>query len=176
MTSLMRVRQADAADAAAIANIHVRGWQAAYRGQVPQAFLDGMDPGRRQRLWDQSLAETSWPRTGTLVAEIDGAVAGFANLAPTRDPDEDPATVAEIIAIYVSPDGWGAGVGKGLMAEALATFRRAGYHQATLWVLEGNTRARRFYEATGWQDDRNAKQETIGGASLTAIRYRLPLG
>ena len=36
------MREAILADAEAIATVHVRSWQAAYRGQLPDEYLDGL--------------------------------------------------------------------------------------------------------------------------------------
>jgi GNAT superfamily N-acetyltransferase len=168
----MRIRQAELADGKAIAAIHVRSWQAAYQGLIPQHYLDGLNPSQRQPVWKRLLAETSWPRKGILVAEVDGSVAGFAGLGPTRDQDEDPATIAEITAIYLAPGVWGAGIGSRLMTTALETFAQAGYEQATLWVLDTNVRARRFYETKGWHSDGSVKQDEARGFAVTEIRYR----
>lgn len=99
----VRVRQARAGDAKAIAAVHVRSWQAAYRGMMRQDYLDGLDPAQREALWDSVLAENAWPRAGILVLEDRATVAGFASFCPTRDQDEDPARVAEITAIYLCP-------------------------------------------------------------------------
>ena len=37
-------------DLDAVCELHVRAWQAAYRGIVPQAFLDGMTPAGRAKM------------------------------------------------------------------------------------------------------------------------------
>jgi hypothetical protein len=42
-----------------------------------------------------------------------------------------------------------------------------------LWVLEGNARARRFYEAMGWLPDGGRQLLEMVGAKLYEIRYRL---
>ncbi|GGT26686.1 GNAT family N-acetyltransferase [Nonomuraea spiralis] len=70
----MRIRQATSADAGAIAEVHVRSWQAAYRGLVPQDHLDGMNAAARRPAWERWLARTAWPREGTLVAEAVAAL------------------------------------------------------------------------------------------------------
>jgi ribosomal protein S18 acetylase RimI-like enzyme len=168
----LRIRPAESADASAIAAVHTRSWQAAYRGQVPQDYLDRLSPAERLPVWERLLTETRWPRRGILVAEADHRVVGFASLVPTRDEDQDPATVAEIASIYLAPETWGRGIGKALMATATAALTRAAYREATLWVLNTNTRARRFYEATGWQIDGAVKQDSRRGFTLTEIRYR----
>ena len=48
----------------------------------------------------------------------------------------------------------------------------AAYREATLWVLEGNVRGRRFYEATGWYADGGIGTEDAGGATVRTVRYR----
>ncbi|MFG1962990.1 GNAT family N-acetyltransferase [Nonomuraea sp. NPDC049028] len=168
----MRIRPAELADSEAIAVAHVRSWQAAYQGLVPQEYLDRMTSSQRQPVWERLLAETSWPWKGILVAEFDGSVAGFTGFGPTRDRDENSATVAEITTIYLAPEFWGAGVGRQLMTTALETMAQAGYEKATLWVLEANVRARRFYEINGWHSDGSVKQDETRGFLLTEIRYR----
>ena len=152
----MRIRRAEIGDALAVATVHVRSWQAAFAGQVPQDHLDGLRPEDRREQWEDILASADWPRRGVLVAEDDG-VLGFAALSPNRDGDADPAAVGEIAALYLSPGVWGRGIGGRLMTESLALFREAGFPLATLWVLDTNEPARRFYEACGWRADGTVK-------------------
>ncbi len=168
----MSIRRAQVSDARAIATVHVRSWQAAYRGLLPQDYLDGLDPGPRSVRWERALAELDWPRRGVLVAEDAGQVVGFATLVPSRDQDLDPATVGEISAIYLRPAAWGQGHGRALMGAALDALGQAAYGDAALWVLDTNDRARRFYEAGGWRPDGAAKQEERPGFTLNEVRYR----
>jgi tRNA dimethylallyltransferase len=55
--------------------------------------------------------------------------------------------------LYVVPEEWGTGVAARLHDEAMRSLAEAGATQARLWVLEGNRRARRFYERRGWRLD-----------------------
>lgn len=171
----MHVRPAGVDDAPAIAAVHVRSWQAAYQGLVPQDYLDGLKPDQRRPIWERILTGTDSPTRGTLVAETDGAVTGFVNLRPTRDDDEDPATVGEVTSIYVLPEAWGTGTGRRLMAAAVAALTEAGFSQATLWVLDTNSRARRFYEVGSWRPDGTVKQDKSLGIVLSEVRYRRQL-
>jgi GNAT superfamily N-acetyltransferase len=168
----VRVRQARAGDAGQIAVVHVRSWQAAYRGLVPHDYLDDLDPDLRQASWEAALAQDAWPRAGVLVAAAGEEIAGFAALGPARDDDEDPALTGEIRAIYLLPQAWGRGAGRQLMTTALDVLARARYEQATLWVLDSNDRARRFYEAAGWQPDGAVKTDAARGFPLAEVRYR----
>ena len=42
----------------------------------------------------------------------------------------------------------------------------------TLWVLEANTRARRFYEKAGFAPDGTSKPADLFGVMLPKLRYR----
>ncbi|MGC5284679.1 GNAT family N-acetyltransferase [Micromonospora sp. DT231] len=172
----MRVRRADVTDALAIAVVQVTSSRAAYQGLLPQSDPDSRDTGRRSEVWERILAEADWPRSATLVADNDDGIVGFVDLRPTRDQDADPLTVGEITAIYLLPAVWGAGVGALLMTASVNALGKAGYRQATLWVLETNHRARRFYEANGWLADKAVKQDRTHGALRTLMRYRRSVG
>jgi L-amino acid N-acyltransferase YncA len=165
-----RVRLASLADVDAIARVHVRSWQVAYRGQLPDELLDNLSAERRVEAWRRTL-ESSGP---VLVADRDGVVVGFASVGPSRDEDAHPAD-GELHAIYVDPPEWDSGVGRALMDRAVAELRRLGYRQAILWVLEPNRRARRFYEIAGWAADGGRKIEEQAGVEFREVRYRRAL-
>ena len=165
----MRIRPADGRDAAAIAAVQVHSWRAAYRGLLPQDELDGLDADKGSATWQRILAASQWPRSGTLVAEGEDGVVGFAALSPTRDDDADPALVGELAALYSLERVWGTGVGRSLMTAAQAALTEAGYQRAGLWVLENNTRARRFYEAAGWAPDGAVRVDGVA-----EVRYTWP--
>jgi GNAT superfamily N-acetyltransferase len=152
--------------------VHVRTWQAAYRGQVPQEYLDTLDPAQRRQGWEQ-LIRNDHPPAGTLVLHhhTDGVI-GFINVSPSRDPDTDPLAVGEVKAIYLLPAHWGRGGGSMLMNAGLRRLADAGYREAVLWVLETNQRARRFYEANGWHADGSVKADDSRGFCLVELRYR----
>ena len=131
---------------------------------------------RRCSVWEGILGEADWPRSSTLVAEHDSAVIGFAFIGPTRDDDADPSVTGEVMMIYLLLGEWRKGVGRALMDSALATLGEAGFEEATLWVLDANDPARRFYEATGWFTDGAARRVELGGLPLDEVRYRRQLG
>jgi GNAT superfamily N-acetyltransferase len=170
----VQIRPARVDDAAQISEVHVRSWQAGYRGLLPQDYLDGLDPAARVDGRRRSLREADLPRSGTLVADHDGRVVGFAHIGPARDEDADAAT-GVVWAIYLAPDTWGKGSGRALMSAALAQLAQAGYQQAILWVLDSNARARRFYEAAGFGVDGAEKVDESRGFPLTEIRCRRSL-
>jgi GNAT superfamily N-acetyltransferase len=165
-----------------IAAVHVRSWQAAYRGLLPQAYLDGMDPHEHEGRWRDILDATSWPTTGVLVAVPDSsagsgseAVVGFAFFGPSRDGDSDTATVAELYTLYLDPDVWRRRMGTLLLQAVHDQVRRAGFTTATAWVLDTNTAARSFYEHHAWHFDGATTPHDWGDFVVTDVRYRTAL-
>jgi ribosomal protein S18 acetylase RimI-like enzyme len=171
----MDIRPARMQDVPAIAVVHVRSWQAAYRGLLPQAYLDGLDPGQRIGQWERSVSAAGRPDGGTLVADAAGRLSGFVSYGPARDDDADARPAGEIYAIYLLPAAWDEGIGRQLMAAALDRLGEAGFDRVILWVLDSNARARRFYEAGGWRADGAAKQDDSFGVPMTEVRYRRSL-
>ncbi len=173
MTSGATIREAKPEDAAVIALVHVRTWQSAYRGQVPDEFLDSLSVERREEAWREWFAGEEIRPNEVFVAEVDGAVVGFANVGDCRDEDADDET-GELRAIYLLPDYWDTRTGVALM-EAATDALRGRFQRATLWVLDFNDRARRFYERGGWSFEGTTKDDDSRGFSLREVRYQIEL-
>ena len=168
----MGVRAARAGDAAGLAEVHVRSWQAAYRGMVPQDHLDRMDPAQRLPGWQQWLRDIRPPGAILVLDPGDGTVDGFVTVGASTEPDTDPAVVGVVMAFYLRPDRWGRGGGRELMAAAQDHLAGVGFAEAVLWVLDVNDRARRFYEAAGWSPDGATQIDDSRGFPLSEVRYR----
>jgi ribosomal protein S18 acetylase RimI-like enzyme len=166
------VRPATAADAEAIARLHVVTWQAAYAGLLPAAYLAAMPESVEQRAerWRTTVATAT---ATVLVVDAQGTgpqLAGFAALGACRDDDSADHT-GELYAIYVDPGQWAVGVGSALHDAGLASLVAAGNTTATLWVLDTNQQARAFYERHGWSPDGSTKPLEIGDVTVNEVRY-----
>ena len=168
----MFIRLAAPADASAIARIHVETWQAAYRGLVPQALLDGLNVAHRRERWHGILTKKE---STTFVASLPSGIIGFGSLMPSRDQDAARQSVAEIAALYVSPAHWRQGAGQALCAALLTLARRDGFAAVTLWVLKANTPARDFYVRVGFTLEGAEKIQNFDGHDLIEVRYRQTL-
>ena len=167
------LRLANPCDAYGLAEMHVAAWQVAYRGLLPDDFLDGLTVEARAERWQQILTDS--PRQIWIACE-DDRIVGFASLGVSRDDDALSNQTGEIYAMYVHPDEWRRGIGSALMAQALHALKLLGYAEAILWVLRGNRRARDFYEASGFVVDGAAKIDTnAAGISYDEVRYRRPI-
>jgi len=146
------IRRAVPADAEALSELHLDCWDDAYTGLVPQEIL----AERRMRIleridhWRGALerGDVVW------VAERDGTLIGFSGARPADDPEF--AGLLELRVLYVRAPWWGTTVGHHL-------FRRAvGDEPSYLCVLEGNTRAIRFYERQGYRADGSTEDAPEG--------------
>ncbi len=170
----LSVRRAGPADARAIAVISTLGWQRAYRGILPDEFLSGLKAEPRETAWRASLEAEPGDDAPVWVAERGGETIGFVSSGPTRDEDL-PSGSIEVYAIYVLPDVWRAGAGRLLLETATRHARKRGATTLTLWVLEENEAARRFYEALGWRHDGGRQMFELRDVGAPELRYRLDL-
>jgi RimJ/RimL family protein N-acetyltransferase len=166
----LQIRPAAPADAREIARLHLASYRAAYQDLIPAEVLSSLRGEDREQRWQASLND---PRRRTLIAEDDDAVPaliGFAEVGPSRDDDAGAGT-AELMALHVTQARWRWGVGRTLNRLAIAALAAQGFQAVTLWVLTGNSRARAFYEAVGWNHDGTARDLHVWGIQVAEVRY-----
>lgn len=173
MPSVITIRRATSDDARAIATLHIEGWQWAYHGLLPDDYLSTLTDTLERRAASHAYRmDHESPGQRTWVAEEDSRMVGFATAGPSRDEDASPDT-GEIGAIYLRRVSAGKGVGRVLLAHTVDELWCSGFKQATLWVLDTNRRACRFYEAAGWLPDGAVKLEERPGFVMRELRYRV---
>ena len=167
----MLLRPAEPDDAMAVARVHVRSWQAAYRTLLPGDYLDQLRPEDRAQKYNFSSLDPLLPQT--IVAVEAGVIHGFATTAPAREPDMPGC--GELCALYIDPDQWSRGIGVALVAAARSRLFDLGFRHAVLWVLVGNVRAERFYRIDRWAPDGRRRTESVWGVTVDEIRYQRTL-
>lgn len=153
----IRFRRATPADADTIGAMHVQAWREAYAGLMPDAVLADLNPKQRAAMWQGIIAEGGG---AVQLAERDGAIVGFGSSGHQRDASLPFA--GEFRALYVLRCAQRLGVGRRLMAAMAADLLVQGHGSASLWVLDSNTPARRFYEALGGKQIARRAQERHG--------------
>lgn len=165
------VRAALAADADAIARVHVDSWRAAYEGILPPAMLSALDRRALVARWRHRI-EAGAP---VWVADRAGQVSGFA----TADRDvTDPALAdlaGELTMLYVHPYDAGAGVGSALLANVERRLAARPLYWLVVWVVERNFDARSFYTARGLRPDGARRIDRFLDRSVDVVRYGKPL-
>jgi ribosomal protein S18 acetylase RimI-like enzyme len=167
----VRYRQAIAGDAAAIAALHADSWRRHYRGAYLDSFLDGDVVADRMAVWVGRISRPA-PDRCTLVADLDGAVVGFAHVIL----DADPVWGAYLDNLHVRHDLKRRGTGAMLLAgTAREVARRRPGSGLYLLVLEQNTAAQAFYQS---QRGRCVARELAGpfpgGGYAFSFRYAWP--
>lgn len=164
----INIRPAVLSDARAIAEVHVKTWQAAYRDIIPDEYLKTLSVDGREAVWRSSIARGTpelW------VADSQSLVIGWVAFGTSRDADAAPDT-GELEAIYVLPDHWSTGAGRALWQTAGVRLGQRGFSRVTLWALEDNKRAASFYRAAGFAPDLSSRKELERGSKrLWEIRY-----
>lgn len=173
------IRDAEPADARALAQIRVASWRMAYAGIVPGAILERMDVARNEAFFATRMATTSATADGRETIVIEGqtepggsspGVVGYALIGPCADVDA--AGLGEIEAIYLDPSAIGHGLGRVLLDAAVERLRVAKSAAIVLWVLTDNDRARRFYVRSGFEPDGAVRMLDFDGIAIEEIRYR----
>jgi ribosomal protein S18 acetylase RimI-like enzyme len=161
------IRVATPSDLESVVAIHVAAFRAGNSPHLATELAGHMNAERSAAGW-RSLIESASPGRTVLVAPDGDGIAGVTAAGPSREPHDGGA---ELYALYVDPERFGAGHGAALDAAAREHLGTHGFTAASLWVLEGNGRARRFYERRGWQVDGERRQH-LGAMT---VRYSVPL-
>ncbi|CAN5452445.1 GNAT family N-acetyltransferase [soil metagenome] len=135
------------ADAATVAALWHAGWHDAHAGHVPAGLTASRDAAEFAGRALRRVADTT-------VLEVDGAVAGFVMVVGD-----------EVEQVYLDAAHRGSGLADLLLEGAERQVRAAGHGEAWLAVVEGNARARAFYEKRGWRDTGALPYEVVSGGA-----------
>ncbi len=168
----MNIRKAIHSDIPTIAALHIEGWKGAYGGIVDQTYLDTLNLDMRIKSWTEWIATGA---TDTFLAEEGGKGVGFVTVGRTKTPPPGsspirPSHSGEIYALYLLPDIWRQGIGTALLKHAARELKAKRHTTMCLWVLDGNLRAKGFYEKLGGQK-LGGKMIEIGPSSLKEVCY-----
>lgn len=145
-----------------LSNIYEQSWRKAYRGIIPQDYLEAIPKGQ----WNKNFDIPGW---STIVCIEDGNFIGTSSFSKSRF-DKFPDS-GEIISIYLLPEYMKKGYGSYIFDFVLKELKNQGYKKVFLWVLEENTNARKFYESKGFILDKEYLNDKIGGKELKEVRY-----
>ena len=107
-----------------ISNVYEQSWKSAYKGMIPQDYLDSIPSGR----WAAKVDNPDWH---TLVCVEDEKIVGTSSFCESRF-DTFPG-YGEVISIYLLPEYVGRGHGRQLMEKALSELKQMGYKKVMLW-------------------------------------------
>lgn len=166
----MHIRVGTQDDVGAVAALHVLSRKVTYRGIIPDEDLAAVNVGAFWQHWADRVARERDTHE-LFVAEENGELRGFSYVGPGDEEEQVPPDTGVLYAIHVHPSAQGQGLGRSLMDRCLRTLAGMGFARAVLWVLEGNDRARRFYERGGWRHDGTVRDAPLGQALTRQLRY-----
>lgn len=159
----MEIRKIKASDSRLeISRIYEESWKYAYRGMIPDAYLDRIPAGR----WCSAIDAEG--RYSLVLLDGDKRI-GTSSYGASRF--QDSKGWGEIISLYLLPGYCGRGFGKLLLDEAVRGLKNLGFRDIFLYVLEENYRARNFYEKYGFVNSNEFAEDDIGGKTLRELKY-----
>jgi len=160
--------------------VHTTVWREAYTDLVEPGYLDSPDAAYFADLWYRSLTQPPAPGVVQRVAlealppegptedgrpapRRFGEIVGIGMAGPCRD--EDAPTEWELWSINLLARSHGSGLADSLMDELV------GGRPTTLWVFEGNARARSFYKRHGFHLEGARRHEPeVGATEIRLVR------
>ncbi|MEM6768978.1 MAG: GNAT family N-acetyltransferase [Bacteroidota bacterium] len=163
-------RAATPADAPAIAALHAASWQAAYRGDFSDHYLDVECPAERLAVWTERFAAPN-PNMVARVLEEDGKrIVGFC--CTFYDYDEHGSYLDNL---HVAKDYHGWGFGRTLMVDTARQLAdRDPNGSFYLVVLTSNQAAIGFYERMGGRFGKVSHRNLAGNTvEVVAVHWTL---
>lgn len=160
------IKTASIHDVKDLSYIHALSWKTAYKGIVPQEYLDNL----KNDFWVSSFEK--WISDYTIIAKlvyVGNEAIGCIAYGKSRDvslPDW-----GEIISLYVLPEYFGRGFGKALIVSAINDMHQIGFKNIYLWVLEENLQAQKFYNKNGFSKTEDKLSCEISGKQLFDLRF-----
>lgn len=161
------VREATAADAESIGEVHAEAFRVAHRALFEPDWLHTLVEQRRN-MWHHRMRGREHARNTLLVAERGSDVAAFVYFGPHEDGRPD----GEIFDCYAHPDVWGRRVAATVLDKAWELLRENRFRRVRLWTLAGANRARHFYESFGFTETGRRRERDFGdGRPVLEIEY-----
>jgi GNAT superfamily N-acetyltransferase len=159
---------ADAGDAAGLSTLHVESWRNAYRGLLPDAFLDGPVVEDLMTLWRDRMSQSAAERQLVIKAVSQGSLIGLACVLTDADSQWGP----RLDNLHVKPGRKGHGVGWQLFRACCQwVVRQTPDQHMHLWVIENNYPARQFYDRQGGVIRGTRTLEIARGIHVPELRY-----
>jgi len=159
----MQIRTAQVGDEQSIAGVIIDTWKVAYRGIVPDSFLDSLTTEKHEELFRRNITD----KTETILVlenhekQIVGVVSGGQDRLGNYD--------CELVAIYILPDYQKMSYGKCLFRQLIEEHKKYQYKSMIIWTFRDN-RDRNFYESLGGLV-REEKPHSIDGNEIAIVGY-----
>lgn len=153
----MKITKAGIEQADIVGQVHSEAWQQAYADVFPQGFLDEDTPEKRKQ---EFIDSCGCENVFYYIMCEDNKVVGIVKVVD--EPD-----AYEIASFYILEQYCNKGYGKQVITYLEKELDKK---RIQLWVLECNTKARRFYENNGFVNTENTRM-ICRGDSFVQLQY-----
>ena len=163
----IELRYAKIGEADLLASINAASFQKGFKGIIPDEVLnEKFAYGRLLERFTKELAEKN---TENSILLIDDKPVGIQTFGRDDHKEREPVEI-DIWRLYILPECWGMGYGEILIKWGLEELKKKNYKKVALWVVDENTRARRFYEKMGFLNE--GEYRIINpGKEIEELRY-----
>lgn len=153
-----------------MAKVHIDSWRETYPGLLPDQLLARLSVAGEAIRWQRMLDRPrALGETVAFVADQQGAIVGYGSCGEQRTQVlHNRGFTGEIAELYVLSCAQRQGAGTGLMNAMGGVLLTRGHRAVSLWVLDKNRVARRFYESLG------GTPIAEKGASVVEVAYGWP--
>lgn len=131
---MLKIRNAESSDAKEIARIKVDTWRSAYKGILPEDYLNKLDYEEQAQRFGTLISKGK--DSFVIVAELDSQIVAFA--AAGKERTNEYYYEGEVYSIYVMEEHQKKGIGRQLISHAAKGLTEMGIDSMLVWALEGN--------------------------------------
>ncbi len=166
----IHIRNAEIEDAREVSRVLAESWRSTYANLIHEEYLAGLPDDHWVNFLEEAIDSES---AECLIAEAKKKIIGAAVFRKSQMAQflDD----AELVCLYFLPEATGKGAGSKLLHFAQEEMFARGYEHCVLDVLQGNQRAKTFYERNGFKKERYIENVTLGSQTLVCEVFRKKL-
>ncbi|MFX1337620.1 MAG: GNAT family N-acetyltransferase [Promethearchaeota archaeon] len=140
------IRKAKKSDLNGIIRVNVETWKTAYKGVVPNKYIEAFDIRTQNKGWQNQLMKMVEENIFLIAENKKNEIVGFAIGGVERT--KNPNYKGELMGIYILKEYQRKGIGKALTKKIVEELIKMDINNMLLWVLESNP-YRAFYDLLG---------------------------
>ena len=134
------IRAMHSGDIQEVQQVAKRSWNDTYNGVIPLEIQERF----LKSAYNDEVMQKRLENSFIYVSEVDGKIVGFANFSPVTEDG-----ITELLAIYLSPEHHGKGIGTALLNEGFKNLE--GAKEVFINVEKENKIGKTFYQAKGFK-------------------------
>lgn len=154
----INIRKAKHSDLNGIIRVNVETWKTAYKGVVPDKYIQGFGIRTQDKKWQAQLNNMIDENVFFIAENNKGEIVGFAIGGSERS--KNPNYKGELMGIYILKEYQKQGIGKALTKKIVENLIKMKVNTMLVWVLENNP-YRAFYDTLGGKVIDKKKHETL---------------